>query len=289
MMGATFAGGLYAQNTSPSQGTGVNQNTLPSQNSGVNQNTLPSSSANQNALPSHASSSSTALDHEMVGRVNKASNLIGMDVKNNANEKLGDVKDLVLDLHSGKISYVVLSVGGFLGIGDRYIAVPPNAFAASADDNKLVLNADKTRIQNAPGFAKNSWPDMNASSWGANAAYWNPDTAQGTLGTAATETGRAGAIGSATSPNSTLNRTGDMTFKGKVTAVNPESNMITVEGPAGTRDFKVGEHANFTLKSSRNPHLIDFKVGYPVTIRYHDLNGSYVADDITRSDTPEVR
>src|SRR5690242_8496972 len=75
-------------------------------------------------------------------KANKASSLIGMDVRNQQNEKLGDVKDLVVDLHTGKIAYAVLSVGGFLGIGDKYVAVPPNEFQMAPDGKDLILNAD---------------------------------------------------------------------------------------------------------------------------------------------------
>jgi sporulation protein YlmC with PRC-barrel domain len=103
-----------------------------------------------------------------ISKFNKASGLIGMNVHNSQGENLGEIKDLVLDLHSGKVSYAVLSVGGFLGIGDKFIAVPPSVFTMGADD-KLVLNADKAKLQQAPGFAKNNWPDVENPSWGA---FW---------------------------------------------------------------------------------------------------------------------
>src|SRR4051812_26000292 len=55
-------------------------------------------------------------DREKIRRTNKASGLLGMEVRNSENQKLGEVKDLVMDMNSGRVSYAVLSVGGFLGI-----------------------------------------------------------------------------------------------------------------------------------------------------------------------------
>src|SRR5438094_9170843 len=57
----------------------------------------------------------------------KASKIIGMEVKNLQNEKLGKVDELAVDLESGRIALAVLSVGAFLGIGDTLVAVPPSA------------------------------------------------------------------------------------------------------------------------------------------------------------------
>jgi sporulation protein YlmC with PRC-barrel domain len=52
----------------------------------------------------------------------RSSKLIGVDVYNEANEKVGDIEELILD-KSGKIENVVLGVGGFLGVGEHYVAV----------------------------------------------------------------------------------------------------------------------------------------------------------------------
>jgi sporulation protein YlmC with PRC-barrel domain len=52
----------------------------------------------------------------------RSSKLIGVDVYNEANEKVGDIEELILD-KSGKVEHVVLGVGGFLGMGEHYVAV----------------------------------------------------------------------------------------------------------------------------------------------------------------------
>jgi sporulation protein YlmC with PRC-barrel domain len=52
----------------------------------------------------------------------RASKLVGVDVYNEANEKIGDINEVILD-KSGKSANVILGVGGFLGMGEHYVAV----------------------------------------------------------------------------------------------------------------------------------------------------------------------
>ena len=52
----------------------------------------------------------------------RGSKLAGVDVYNEANEKIGDINDVILD-RSGKVANVILGVGGVLGLGERYVAV----------------------------------------------------------------------------------------------------------------------------------------------------------------------
>ncbi len=60
---------------------------------------------------------------EMHSGMWRASKLDGLDVYNNANEKVGDISELMLD-SSGKVQAIVIGVGGFLGMGEHYVAVP---------------------------------------------------------------------------------------------------------------------------------------------------------------------
>jgi sporulation protein YlmC with PRC-barrel domain len=53
----------------------------------------------------------------------RASKLAGVNVYNDKNEKIGDISDVIID-KSGKVDTVVLGVGGFLGMGEHYVAVP---------------------------------------------------------------------------------------------------------------------------------------------------------------------
>ena len=56
-----------------------------------------------------------------------ADTLMGNDVYNHKDEDLGDIKEIMLDMRTGRVSYAVLSFGGFLGMGEKLFAVPWNA------------------------------------------------------------------------------------------------------------------------------------------------------------------
>lgn len=86
---------------------------------------------------------------------------MGKDVRNAQGEDLGDIKDVILDVNNGRVHYVVLSFGGFLGLGDKLFAYPASAFRPAADKDELVLTVDKERLKDAPGFDAKAHPDWN--------------------------------------------------------------------------------------------------------------------------------
>ena len=98
----------------------------------------------------------------------KASDFKDAKVKNRANEDLGKIDDFMIHLDSGKIAYAVLSFGGVLGIGNKLFAVPWSALSLDGYRRDLILDVDKERLKNAPGFDKDSWPDMADTKWGEN-------------------------------------------------------------------------------------------------------------------------
>ena len=93
----------------------------------------------------------------------KASDLIGMTVKNYQNEKLGKVEDLAVDVESGRIVQVILSTGGFLGMGDTLTAVPPGALHHDVANKVLHLDADQEKLKNAPKFEMSKWAEYSDS------------------------------------------------------------------------------------------------------------------------------
>jgi len=52
----------------------------------------------------------------------------------------------------------VLSFGGFLGMGNTLFAIPLRAFALDTENERMILNVPKEKLENAPGFDKNNWP-----------------------------------------------------------------------------------------------------------------------------------
>lgn len=95
----------------------------------------------------------------------KGTDVVGMDVHNAQDEDLGEVNDIMLNVRNGQIVYAVLGFGGVLGMGEKLFAVPWQALQVDAQDKKFVLNVDKERLRNAPGFDSNNWPDMSDMRW----------------------------------------------------------------------------------------------------------------------------
>lgn len=115
-------------------------------------------------------------------RVLAASTLTGDRVRNSAGEDLGKVEQIMMDIPSGRVAYVVLSFGGFLGIGDKLFAVPWNALRLDEGEHEFVLDVDRKTLDNAPGFEKNAWPDMADLAFSAavhqhygKTPYWEHD------------------------------------------------------------------------------------------------------------------
>jgi len=101
-----------------------------------------------------------------------ASSIIGDKVFNNDHERLGMIKDLMIDLRNSKIEYVVLELGGFLGIGEKYFAIPFSLFAVDPKNETFILNQSKEALENAPGFDKEHWPETNAHLFDHSSTYW---------------------------------------------------------------------------------------------------------------------
>ena len=75
-------------------------------------------------------------------------------------DKLGDIKDLMIDCDSARVHYAVLEFGGFLGMGAKLFAVPMEALRLDRENKCFILDADKDRLKDAPGFDKDHWPDF---------------------------------------------------------------------------------------------------------------------------------
>ena len=122
-------------------------------------------------------------------RVLAASTLAGDQVQNSAGEDLGKVDEIMIDIPAGKVAYAVLSFGGFLGMGNKLFAVPWSALRLDEDKKHFILDVDKKRrLENAPGFDKDNWPDMADTSWGTRIfsyygaePYWETHKEEKTL------------------------------------------------------------------------------------------------------------
>lgn len=98
-------------------------------------------------------------------RLMGADTLIGEDVYNSHDEKLGDIKEFMLNMQTGEIEYAVLSFGGVFTIGEKLFAVPFDALRLDTTNHRFLLDVEKDMLENAPGFDKDNWPDMADETW----------------------------------------------------------------------------------------------------------------------------
>lgn len=108
-----------------------------------------------------------------------ASTLLGNDVYNRDGEDLGDIKEFMIDMATGRIAYAVLSYGGLLGLGDKLFAVPWAALTLDTESKRFTLDASKAMLKDAPGFDKDHWPSMSDRTWasGLHKFYGTPGAA----------------------------------------------------------------------------------------------------------------
>jgi sporulation protein YlmC with PRC-barrel domain len=98
-------------------------------------------------------------------RLMGADTLIGNDVHNLEDDDVGSIKEIMLNVAEGKISYAVLSFGSILGMGEKLFAVPWDALTLDTENKRFVLNVEKDRLKDAPGFDKDQWPNMADQTW----------------------------------------------------------------------------------------------------------------------------
>ncbi|SFM13346.1 Sporulation protein YlmC, PRC-barrel domain family [Bradyrhizobium sp. NFR13] len=114
----------------------------------------------------------------------RASKLVGVDVYNDANEKIGDINEIILD-KSGKVANVIIGVGGFLGMGEHYVAVgydklkwvnEPVRSASAASDRPAAAPATRadSNAATAPDSSGRTATTGSASS-SSRSANWYPD------------------------------------------------------------------------------------------------------------------
>ncbi|HET7001040.1 MAG TPA: PRC-barrel domain-containing protein [Puia sp.] len=95
------------------------------------------------------------------GRYLTASSLTGDKVVNSAEEHLGEIKEVMLDLETGTIDYFVIEFGGFLGLGVKYFAIPLRLIKLDAPNKRFIFNQSRKMLEKAPGFDMDHWPDTN--------------------------------------------------------------------------------------------------------------------------------
>lgn len=102
-----------------------------------------------------------------------ASSIIGDDVLNENDEKIGVIKDVMLDIRRGMIEYVVVECSGFLGFNDRYFALPFDVLAIKQSKRAFVIQNGSDLLKKAPGFDKEHWPLTNDHNYAESRGFWD--------------------------------------------------------------------------------------------------------------------
>ncbi|POZ60376.1 photosystem reaction center subunit H [Chromobacterium alticapitis] len=87
--------------------------------------------------------------------------LIGSDVYNQRNVFLGDIKEIMLNVKTGCIAYVQLSIRGLLDLDGKRVAVPWSAFMFDAANNRLVVSMDRLHLWQVPDIEVHKWLHVN--------------------------------------------------------------------------------------------------------------------------------
>ena len=97
-------------------------------------------------------------------RVVSASTLVAYRVRSSENDDLGIIEEIMIDPRTGRLAYAVLCFAGALGFGDKLLAIPWNLLQWT-NDRVLVLGCDSARLQAAPTFDPDDWPDFGDERW----------------------------------------------------------------------------------------------------------------------------
>jgi sporulation protein YlmC with PRC-barrel domain len=105
---------------------------------------------------------STTVLQQIPSNATTVTNFYKQNVYDPSDTKVGEISDVLLD-RDGKVTAMIVSVGGFLGVGQKDVAVPFDAVHATKKNNSwyLVMNASKDSLKNAPGYKY----DKSTTSW----------------------------------------------------------------------------------------------------------------------------
>lgn len=146
-------------------------------------------------------------------RSNRAREIIGRSVQNSRGENLGRVEDFAIDPSTGRIAYNILSLDGARNSTNQYYAVPSSSLEYPATGRSIVFDVETDRLQDAPGFERNRWPNLSDPTYASSVhnyygkqAYWIDNNQDPNTRTNATNTGNATPGSNATDPSNTTRR-----------------------------------------------------------------------------------
>ena len=86
-----------------------------------------------------------------------ADTLVGNKVFNRQGEKLGKIEHIMLDVPAGRVAYVVVEAGSYLGVGSKFFAIPWSKLNLATDKECFVLDMNREQLTLEPAFDKSNW------------------------------------------------------------------------------------------------------------------------------------
>jgi hypothetical protein len=116
---------------------------------------------------------SRPLETDETDRLISSAKVHGTECYNRNGDHLGTVDHMMIDKISGQVEYVVMSFGGFLGIGESYHPLPWRSLTYDTRMGGYVLDADRTRLERAPRYMSSNMPDWNDRTYRSRVdEYW---------------------------------------------------------------------------------------------------------------------
>ena len=100
----------------------------------------------------------TDADKPTTHGLTKASAWIGKDVEDKAGNNVGEVKDLVVDWQTGKVSYAIVSIEKWLHVGSKLVAIEPKQLQVTPDGQHVVVAMTEAEVQAMPGIDDRNLP-----------------------------------------------------------------------------------------------------------------------------------
>lgn len=105
-----------------------------------------------------------------------AKTLLGYPVIGTDGENVGAISDFILDADSGKVRYVAVEFGGFLGLGEQVFFLPLNQLTISTLNGRFVADITAEQLEGAPSYDAGNWPDLSVPDWDVDVrAFWGLD------------------------------------------------------------------------------------------------------------------
>lgn len=102
------------------------------------------------------------MENTRTGRSQISSNDVeGTEVYNKDGDHIGEIDHMIIDKASGRVSYAVMSFGGFLGMGESHYSIPWSALSYDTTKGGFRTNISESQLKNAPAYSDNAWDDRD--------------------------------------------------------------------------------------------------------------------------------